>query len=239
MRSSEISCDIAYVESDRIILQVTLGVRVSMSYNIRDFHPEEASAINRVALSAFDEYRSAYSDWPTFARGIGNMAALAAAGKIIVAATEHHIVGAVVYVGPGKSKNTFFKLEWPIIRMLVVGPAYRGQGIGRALMEECVRRARRDESLVLALHTTPIMKVALPMYQRMGFEFHCDGPAIFGVPLSCQGLRFSRCQNFRGRHLYGLLHILCWVNPLSNNLVFQSLRFRAKHLDVTLPTNGK
>ena len=88
-----------------------------------------------------------------------------------------------MYVGPGKPKNTFFKLEWPIIRMLVVDPAYRGQGIGRALTEECVRRARRYESLVIALHSAPIMKVALPMYQRMGFEFHCDAPAaIFGVP---------------------------------------------------------
>jgi ribosomal protein S18 acetylase RimI-like enzyme len=70
----------------------------------------------------------------------------------------------------------------PIIRMLVVEPAFRGLGVGRALTEECMNRAQRDGATCIALHTTPIMRVALPMYERMGFELQSDAPSIFGVP---------------------------------------------------------
>jgi hypothetical protein len=35
---------------------------------------------------------------------------------------------------------------------------------------------------VIALHTSPIMTVALPMYLRMGFAKVQDAPPLFGVP---------------------------------------------------------
>jgi ribosomal protein S18 acetylase RimI-like enzyme len=66
--------------------------------------------------------------------------------------------------------------------MLVVKPARRGHGIGRLLTEECIHRARRDNSSIIALHTTPIMTVALAMYLRMGFAKLRDAPDIYGVP---------------------------------------------------------
>jgi ribosomal protein S18 acetylase RimI-like enzyme len=66
--------------------------------------------------------------------------------------------------------------------MLVVDPARRGAGLGRALSEECVRRARRDGSALIALHTSPIMGVVLAMYLRMGFELRYKAPPIYGVP---------------------------------------------------------
>ena len=66
--------------------------------------------------------------------------------------------------------------------MLVVDPASRGRGIGRLLTEECIRRARRDQAPLIALHTTLIMSVALPMYLRMGFKLLRAAPPIHGVP---------------------------------------------------------
>ena len=50
------------------------------------------------------------------------------------------------------------------------------------MMDECCRRARRDNSRVLALHTSPIMTSALAMYRDMGFVFQRDAPPIYGVP---------------------------------------------------------
>ena len=49
-------------------------------------------------------------------------------------------------------------------------------------MEEYCRRARRDGSHVLALHTSPIMTAALAMYREIGFVFQRDAPPISGVP---------------------------------------------------------
>lgn len=153
-----------------------------MKVLLRNFQPSDAASVNEVALSAFDELRPHYSDWASFSKIIGNIAALANSGELIVALADNQVAGAVTYVGPGKPKKGFFPDEWPILRMLVVAPKYRGLGLGRELTKECIRRALRDRAEVIALHTSPIMNVALPMYQRMGFTFERDAPSIFGVP---------------------------------------------------------
>ena len=68
------------------------------------------------------------------------------------------------------------------MRMLVVVPEAQGQGVGRALAHECIRRARRDGAAVFALHASALMHVALPMYERMGFRRWSDAPTTYGVP---------------------------------------------------------
>jgi len=118
---------------------------------------------------------------------VSRMSELSKAGEIIVAEDQGWIVGGVAYLGPHRPKPHYFDCAWPIIRMLVVKPSARGKGIGRLLTEECVRRARRDKSLIIALHTTPIMTVALPMYLRMGFTKLRDAPDIYGVPYAVYG----------------------------------------------------
>ena len=149
---------------------------------LRDYQPADAEAIVRVALAAFAQFEPHYSDWPLFSTHVAKMPELAETGEIIVAEDGGQIVGAVAYVGPQAPKAAFFEPAWPVIRMLVVDPAARGKGIGRQLTEESLRRAERDQSPVIALHTTPIMTVALPMYLRMGFARVRDATDILGVP---------------------------------------------------------
>ncbi|SCB55959.1 Ribosomal protein S18 acetylase RimI [Bradyrhizobium shewense] len=149
---------------------------------LRDYQPADADAIVRVALAAFAEFEQHYSDWPLFTANVAKMPQLAKAGEIIVAEDGGEIVGAVAYVGAQAPKPEFFDPAWPVIRMLVVDPCARGKGVGRQLTEECLRRAERDRSPVIALHTTQIMTVALPMYLRMGFAKVSDAPDILGVP---------------------------------------------------------
>lgn len=148
---------------------------------IREYLPSDSIQVDALAVQAFEQFKDAYHDWPAFRAKIGNMTALADIGEVIVAEVEGQIVGAVAYVGPGAAKAEFFRPEWPIMRMLVVAPNFRGHGIGRALAEECIRRAKRDGASVFALHTSELMEVALPMYQRMGFRWVSSTPAIYGV----------------------------------------------------------
>jgi len=148
---------------------------------LRDYQPVDAEAIRRVALAAFAQFEQDFSDWPLFTTNVAKMPELAKTGEIIVAEDSDQI-GAVAYIGPQAPKPAFFDPAWPVIRMLVVDPAARGKGIGRQLTEECLRRAERDQSPVIALHTTPIMTVALPMYLRMAFARVRDAPDILGVP---------------------------------------------------------
>ena len=50
-----------------------------------------------------------------------------------------------------------------------MAPEARGHGVGRALVDECVRRARRMGATDLGLHSSHSMRVAIGMYERMGF----------------------------------------------------------------------
>jgi GNAT superfamily N-acetyltransferase len=149
---------------------------------IRDFTAADAAAVNAVALAAFEQFRGEYHDWPEFSKSVGAMADLADGGELIVAESDGRIAGAVAYFGPQAAKPADFDAAWSIIRMVVVDPAARGAGLGRLLTEECIARARRHGAGVIALHTSPIMRVALAMYLRLGFVPLRDAAPIFGVP---------------------------------------------------------
>jgi ribosomal protein S18 acetylase RimI-like enzyme len=58
---------------------------------------------------------------------------------------------------------------WPELRLLAVSPGARGLGVGRALVDECVRRARAAGAADLGLHSSKSMRAALRMYEQMGF----------------------------------------------------------------------
>ncbi|MBT1510923.1 GNAT family N-acetyltransferase [Bradyrhizobium sp. SRL28] len=148
---------------------------------LRDYESADAQNLNRIAVSAFDQFRDHYGDWPAMLAGLSKTSDLSASGEVIIAELQDKFAGAVAYFAPNSQKAAFFDQRWPIIRMLVVDPAFRGKGIGRALSDECIARARRDGSPVIALHTSPIMSVALPMYLKMGFVKAYDAPPIFGV----------------------------------------------------------
>ena len=148
---------------------------------IRDFESSDAEDLNRIAVSAFEQFRDQYQDWPAMRAGLSRTSALSTTGEVIVAEFQNRLAGAVAYFGPNIQKAPFFDQRWPIIRMLVVDPAIRGKGLGHALTAECIARAKRNESPVIALHTSPIMTVALPMYLKMGFVKASDAPPIFGV----------------------------------------------------------
>lgn len=151
-----------------------------MTFILRNFAGNDAQAVNALALRAFEQFQDAYEDWPVF-RARLDLASLGGVGEVIVAEVNGQIAGAVAYLGPGAPKAPFFQPDWPVMRMLVVSPDARGLGIGRVLAEECLRRAKRDGAKTFALHTSALMHVALPMYERMGFKRIADASAIHGV----------------------------------------------------------
>jgi ribosomal protein S18 acetylase RimI-like enzyme len=149
---------------------------------IRNYRASDAEDLNRISVAAFSQFKGAYQDWPAMRAIVSKASSLSETGEVIVAECESRLAGGVAYFGPDVAKAPFFDQAWPVIRMLVVDPGCRGKGIGRALTDACIARAERDRAPVIALHTSPIMSVALPMYLRMGFAKVHDAPPLFGVP---------------------------------------------------------
>ena len=85
----------------------------------------------------------------------------------IVAEEQGQLVGAVTLYLDGTRVS--WPPGWSGVRLLGVPPEHRGKGIGRALMDECLRRCRAAGIATIGLHTTEAMAVAKMMYERMGF----------------------------------------------------------------------
>ena len=64
-----------------------------------------------------------------------------------------------------------------MFRFLAVDPAARGRGVGRALFQACLERARAAGRRRMALHTTEWMITARAMYERAGFLREPEGDA--------------------------------------------------------------
>lgn len=137
---------------------------------------------DRIAVEAFAEYEADYPEWLARIREGRLMSTIARDAELILATEGDALVGAVGYLPPSAPKDDCFEPAWSVLRMLSVAPSARGRGVGAALIDECMRRARGDGAPVLALYTSPVMRVALPMYERRGFEFVRDLPPRHRVP---------------------------------------------------------
>jgi predicted N-acetyltransferase YhbS len=141
---------------------------------IRDARDTDRAAIETVTLAAYEQYAAVMlTHWDGYRQNIVATLGDVTPAEQVVAERGGIIVGTVllyparmVFTTP---KGASVTLEAPEVRLLAVAPEARGQGVGAALMRECIRRARQSGAAALTLHTTEMMAVAMRMYERMGF----------------------------------------------------------------------
>ena len=148
-------------------------MRQRRSIHIRTMRDSERDAVRDVTLAAYEECASIMPEqfWTGYRRHL--LATLDAQGPAdrIVAERQGVIVGSVLLFPPAANAYAGASggSKWPEVRLLAVLPSARGQGVGTALMAECVRRARHAGAAALGLHTMDVMRAAVRMYERMGF----------------------------------------------------------------------
>jgi ribosomal protein S18 acetylase RimI-like enzyme len=139
-------------------------------FAIREIRPDEYAALGDLTVRAYASIPGETDDgYHPYLRDVAARAALV---PILVAVSDDgRILGGVSYIsGPG---TTYSESEQPGeagFRALAVDPTAAGRGIGRALAEACIARARADGRAGMAIHTRPSMVVAHRLYESLGFR---------------------------------------------------------------------
>ena len=146
-----------------------MGKVTAPGFTIREALPAEFDAIGDLVVRA---YRDVGETEEGYFDELRDVAARAAVVPVLAAVEEGsgRVLGAVTFVpGPGPFHEGDFG-DAASIRMLAVEADARGRGIGVALTEACIRRAREAGGARIGLYTRPFMTAAHAMYERLGFE---------------------------------------------------------------------
>jgi ribosomal protein S18 acetylase RimI-like enzyme len=150
---------------------------------IRPVRPDEYEKLGRLTVRS---YRHLAGGEPlgSYEEVLADVASRALDCEVFVAVDDlKTIMGGITYVpGPTTSMSEFEDVDAAGIRHLAVDPAFQGAGVGRALLQVCINRAREQERPRLRLHSTTPMVIARAMYERMGFVRAPEFDLFFAEP---------------------------------------------------------
>jgi len=136
----------------------------NMNIMVRRANPEDTKDVHNVIKHAFEDYRrigyreaaiqSAIISKSEIQRRINEE-------LMLVAEMDKQIVGTVTGT---------IEYETMHVKTLATHPSFQNLGIGTRLMQEIEREAREDGCYKISLFTTPVMKSAIHMYKKCGYE---------------------------------------------------------------------
>lgn len=118
--------------------------------------------------------------------------------ELLVALVEETVVGSVAFAPHGTAYAEITTgPDEAAFRMLAVYPDARGRGIGRALVQACVDRARSAGVRRIVISTEPGMQAAHRLYAALGFrrEPVRDWSPTSGIDLLCYVLALDGGAN--------------------------------------------
>lgn len=149
---------------------------MSDDFTIRTATDKDIEAATEVTLSSYAEFKDEMPSeiFDEYMRSITNtIAADRDTVQHIVAEREGDIVGSVLLLPANMTvedeEGREYVFPLPEVRLLGVLPSERGKGVGRALVEECIKRTLESGASALSLHTITFMLPAIQLYENMGF----------------------------------------------------------------------
>ena len=138
------------------------------TFLIRPVRPDEYGPLGELTVASYHSVRHRED----YDRQLRDVARRAETSCVLVAVgLEGELLGGVTYVGGPDDPYSEELAEGDAgMRMLAVAPARQGQGIGRALTQACLERARADGRCRFILHTGEWMPAARHLYESLRFE---------------------------------------------------------------------
>jgi ribosomal protein S18 acetylase RimI-like enzyme len=135
---------------------------------IRAVRPSEYEIAGELTVEAYRTLGDAGDEF--YERELRDIAGRRASSEILVAEVGGRIVGCVTFVDGLKQLSEVDDPDAATVRMLGVATEARGRGVGEALMQECIDRARRSGRRRVRLDTRTSMTSAQRLYERLGFR---------------------------------------------------------------------
>jgi GNAT superfamily N-acetyltransferase len=142
-----------------------------MDMEIRQVRPDELETLDAVGRLTAEVYvGGGFIDADAdYARELTDTVRRVHDAEVWVAVVDGEVLGSVTFCPVGSLYREIGRNDEGEFRMLVVSPAARGRGIGQALVELCLTRARELGYVGIRMSTMDRMTSAHRVYERLGF----------------------------------------------------------------------
>ena len=147
-------------------------------YTIRNANSSEFTSIGKLMVQVYSQLEGfpKEAEQPKYyhmLNNIGDMINKPETQILVALAPNEKVAGAVVLFNDmkhyGSGGIATKELNTSGFRLLAVDPEVRGQGIGKQLTLECIRKAREKKQSQMIIHSTKAMTTAWGMYEKIGF----------------------------------------------------------------------
>lgn len=154
-----------------------------MEYIVRNATPGEFEEIGKLMVQVYSQLEGfpKPDEQPNYYNMLANIGELTknpGTTLLVAISPVNKIAGAVVYFNDmkyyGSGGIATQEQNASGFRLLAVDSSARGQGIGKLLTTECIRKAKADKNHQLIIHTTMAMQTAWKMYESLGFKRSAD-----------------------------------------------------------------
>jgi GNAT superfamily N-acetyltransferase len=152
-------------------------------YIVRNAKAGEFEKIGKLMVQVYSRLEgfpkeSEQPDYYKMLAHIGEQTHKPATELLTAVSVDDQIAGAVVYFSDmkyyGSGGTATKELRAAGFRLLAVDQLARGQGVGKLLAIECIRKARAGKLSQVIIHTTLAMQIAWKMYEHLGFKRSSD-----------------------------------------------------------------
>lgn len=140
-----------------------------MTVTVRPVHSDEYDKVGDLVMAAYGALRPVRGPYEDEIRSVAERAA--GADVLVAVDDSGELLGTVTFVsGHGSYAREIARGGEAEFRMLAVAPQAQGRGVGRALVEECLRRARALRMDRLVLSSGDWMTSAHRLYENCRFR---------------------------------------------------------------------